>query len=65
MDLEKAFDKIPRAAIQWALRRQQVPERLVRLVLALYKSSTSKVGAAEELFADIPIAVGVTSHVLD
>ena len=29
VDLEKAFDRIPRKAIEWGLRRQLVPENLV------------------------------------
>ena len=41
VDLEKAFDKVPRAAIQWALRRQLVPERLINQVMSLYDQSAS------------------------
>ena len=59
VDLEKAFDKVPREAIQWALRRQLVPERLVRLVMALYASSTSKVRVAGEYSDSFIIGVGV------
>ena len=33
VDLEKAFDRIPRRVIEWALRRQLVPEELVQLVM--------------------------------
>ncbi len=43
VDLEKAFDRVPREVIAWALRKQLVPERLIRLVMALYENSTSKV----------------------
>ena len=59
VDLEKAFDKVPRAAIQQALRRQRVPKRLVRLVLALHTSFTYKARVAGELSADFLIEVGV------
>ena len=59
VDLEKAFDRIPRAAIRWALRRQCVPERLVASVLNLYESTTSKVAVAGDLSDDFPIEVGV------
>ena len=38
VDLEKAFDRIPRAAIRWALRRQRFSERLMQ-VMALYNGS--------------------------
>ena len=29
VDLEKAFNRVPRKAIEWTLRRQEIPERLV------------------------------------
>ena len=34
-DLEKAFDKVNRPAIRWALLRQVVSESLIDLVMAL------------------------------
>ena len=34
VDLKKAFDKVPRPAIGWALCRQRVPESLIDLVMA-------------------------------
>ena len=59
MDLEKAFDKVPRPAITWALRRQMVPEYLVTAVLGLYKNSTSQVRFAGGLSEKFEIKVGV------
>ena len=59
VDLEKAFDRIPRTAIRWALRRQRVPERLIAPILNLYESTTSKVAVAGGLSEDFPIEVGV------
>ena len=29
VDLEKAFDRVPRAVIRWAVRRHRVSERLM------------------------------------
>ncbi len=43
VDLGRAFDRVPRKAIDWALRRQKVPERLVVTVMSLYVESRSKV----------------------
>ena len=59
VDLEKAFDKVPREAVRWALRRKKVPERLVELVCMLYNHSTSKVKVAGVLSEEFPINVGV------
>ena len=33
VDLEGAFNQVPRKAIEWALRRQKVPEKLVTAVI--------------------------------
>ena len=46
VDLEKAFDKVPRPAIRWALRRQRGPESLIDLVMALYREMRSRVRVA-------------------
>ena len=59
VDLEKAFDRIPRKAITWALRRQGVPERLIRLVMILYNGSRSRVRVAGGLSDEFEIGVGV------
>ena len=40
---KKAFNRMPREAIVWALRRQNVPERLTTLVMAVYVNSRSMV----------------------
>ena len=59
VDLEKAFDKVPREAITWALRRQLVPEYLIIAVSSLYVDSTSQVRFAGGLSQKFPIKVGV------
>ena len=59
VNLEKAFDRIPRRTLRWALRKQRVPEKLVRLVLALYDDSKSCVAAAGGISAAFSVSVGV------
>ena len=59
VDLEKAFDKVPRKAIAWALRSQMVPEYLINAVMGLYINSSSQVRFAGGLSAKFPIKVGV------
>ena len=59
MDLEKAFDSVPRKANEWALRRQKNPERLVKIVMCPYVGSESRVcgaGGSSEIFG-INVAV--------
>ena len=36
IDMEKAFDRVPRKLIEWALRWKIVPERMVEAIMALY-----------------------------
>ena len=59
VDLEKAFDKIPRTAIRWALLRQSVPERLINSVMALYRETRSSVRVGGETSVDFGIELGV------
>ena len=59
VDSEKAFDRTPRKAIEWAQQRQLVPEHLVRLVMMLYKDSKSRVRMDGRLSEEFPINVGV------
>ena len=43
VDLEKAFDRVPREVLWWAMRRLHIPEWLVRTVKAMYSLATSRV----------------------
>ena len=36
MDLEKAFDRVPREVISWAMRKLRVKEWLVLAVMSMY-----------------------------
>ena len=40
IDLEKAFDRVPRKVIWWALRKLGVDEWIVRLVQGMYSNAT-------------------------
>jgi hypothetical protein len=46
VDLEKAYDRVPRELVWWALRRQGVTESLIGAVKALYEGSVSTVRVA-------------------
>ena len=43
VDLEKAFDRVPRKVVEWAMRKLGVEEWLVRAVMAMYKHAIGKV----------------------
>ena len=43
VNLEKAFDRIPRDLIWWCLRKKGVPEEYVKIVQDMYRSCKTKV----------------------
>ena len=43
VDLEKAFDRVPRRVMEWAMRKKGLPEILVKVVMNLYKGAETKV----------------------
>ena len=59
VDLEKAFDRVPREIIEWALRRKEIPERMVRAIMALYAGTTSRVKTTAGTSGEFDIGVGV------
>ena len=58
-DLEKAFDRVPREVIRFALRRKGVPEYLVNGVMSLYKGCKTAVSVDGELSSSFSVKVGV------
>ena len=59
VDLEKAYDRVPREVVYWCLRRRGVPERIVRLVQATYTNSSTVVRTAEGPTDVFDIQVGL------
>ena len=47
VELEKAFDRVPRKVIWWALRKLGVEEWIVRLVQGMYANARSRVRVGE------------------
>ena len=58
MDLEKAFDRVPRKVIWWALRKLGVEEWIVRLVLGMYANALSRVRVGEGFSKEFEVMVG-------
>ena len=46
VDLEKAFDRVPREAIRWAMRKFGVEEWLLSAVMFMYTGAKTVVRAA-------------------
>jgi hypothetical protein len=41
MDLEKAFDRVPREMVYWSLRKKGITEKLVRVIMSTYGEKTT------------------------
>ena len=59
VDLEKAFDRVPRKVLWWALRKVGVPEWIVRVVQIMYQSARSKVKVNNSYSDVFNVQVGV------
>ena len=59
IDLEKAFDPVPRKVIWWALRKFGVDEWIVPLVQGMYSNARSSVRVGEWYSEEFEVKVGV------
>lgn len=59
VDLEKAFDRVPREVVKWAMRKLGIEEWLVRVIMVMYESARTQVRVNGELSDDFPVNVGV------
>ena len=59
VDLEKAFDRVPRKVIWWALRKLGVDEWIVRLVQGMYSNERSRIRVGEGYSEEFEVKVGV------
>ena len=59
VDLEKAFDRVPREVIRFALKRKGVPEYFVNGVMPLYEGCKTAVSVDRELSSSFSVKVGV------
>ena len=59
IDLEKAFNRVPRDVIWWAMRKLGIDECLVRLVQSMYKDVRSRVRVGDGYSEEFGVGVGV------
>ncbi len=59
VDLEKAFDRVPRKVIWWAMRKLHVDEWVIRLVQGMYANARSRVRVGDGLSEEFQVRVGV------
>ena len=59
VDLEKAFDRIPRSVLWWAMRKLGVEEWIVRMVQAMYTDVRSSVRVNSKYSSEFQVKVGL------
>ena len=59
VDIEKAFDRVPRKVMEWALGKKGLPEVIATAVMSLYHGTKTKVRVESELSEEILVQVGV------
>ena len=61
VDLEKAFDRVPRDVIWWAMRKLGIDEWLVRVVQSMYKDVRSRVRVGDGYSEEFGVGSGCSS----
>jgi hypothetical protein len=59
VDLEKAFDRVPREVVWWALRQVGVDEWIVNVIKAMYEGATTAVKCNNGESKEFEVKVGV------
>ena len=59
IDLEKAYDKIPRNVMWWALEKQKVPTKYITLIKDMYGHVVTSVRTSDGDTDDFPIKIGL------
>ena len=59
VDLEKAFDRVPRKVIWWAMRKLGIEEWIVRFVQAMYNNTRSRVRVNNTYSDEFGVKIGV------
>ena len=59
VDLEKAFDRVPKKVIWWAMRKHGIEEWIMQFVQAMYKNTRSKVKVSNTYSEEFGVKVGV------
>jgi hypothetical protein len=59
IDLEKAYDKVPRSIMWWALEKHKVPTKYVTLIKDMYRDVVTFVQTCDSDISDFPIKIGL------
>ena len=60
VDLEKAFDRVPRKVLKWSMMKKGIPKVLIKSVMSLYEGAKTKVRVDLKLSERFVVKVGCT-----
>ena len=58
VDIEKAFDRVLRKVLEWAMRKKGIPEVLV----VVYVGAKTRIMVGSELLEEFEVNVGMHNH---
>ena len=59
VDMEKAFDRVPRKVMEWAMRKKGLSEVTVRAVMSLYNGAKTRVRVGSAYSEEFEVKVVV------
>ena len=59
VDMEKAFDRVPKKVMEWAMRKKGPSEVIVRAVMSLYDGEKTRVRMGSAYLEEFEVKVGV------
>ena len=59
IDLEKAYDKVPREVLWWTMAQKQIPRKYIDIIKDMYDGVTTNVRTSVGSTEDFPITMGV------
>ena len=58
IDLEKAYDRVPREVMWWVLEKNGVPLKYIKLIKDMYDDTVTGVRTSDGITSEFPITIG-------
>ena len=59
VEIVKAFDRVPRKVLEWAMRKKGIPQVLLRSVMSLYQGAKTRVRVDSVLSEEFVVKMGI------